>query len=84
MGMIIWCLSVIFINLILICVQVYLVKKKNKYRYILPAITFVFSVMHIFINGVGANNKMPIVIYFIGINIITFILLGISFWKTDS
>lgn len=81
LGMIIWCVCIITINVAIICAQVYLVKQKNKYRYILPSITFLFSIIHMFTNGVGENNKMPVFIYFIGINVITFVLLGISFIK---
>ena len=33
--------------------------------------TFVYSIIHIFTNGVGTNNIMPIPLYFLGINIIT-------------
>ena len=78
LGMIIWCLGIIIINVVIICAQVYLVKQKTKYRYILPSITFLFSIIHMFTNGVGENNKMPIFIYFLGINVITFVLLATS------
>lgn len=80
-GMLIWCICVIIINIVLICLQVYLVKQKPKYGYILPTITFVYSIIHMFTNGVGTNNIMPIPLYFLGINIITFILLGICFFR---
>ena len=76
--MIVWCVCIITINVAIICAQVYLVKQKTKYRYILPSITFLFSIIHMFTNGVGENNKMPIFIYFLGINVNTFVLLATS------